>query len=158
MNDIIGQVNKDLAGIFGLCWHEFDNGEWLSAAFPYDEEHCVLCGASNLHAPRPDFRDIIQVACLECGVKPGIADNCVCDACSGIGSRYVSRLQVLAEKNDTWKDFLWDLVWLSVTNVLPVPGGKDLKYEMRPLIVVTDINQLLVKYRDWRHKHETKKA
>jgi len=27
MNDIITQANKDLAAIFGLCWHEFDNGE-----------------------------------------------------------------------------------------------------------------------------------
>ena len=177
MNDIIAQANKDLAAMFGLCWHEMDNGEWILVAQPCDEEKCIHCNASNLHAPRPDFRKMVKIQCVECegrGGSPKSRDHyCLtcdldtdaqcnffieCPRCNGIGSRYITWLQVLAEKNNTWIDFLWNLVWLSVTGGLPVPGGKDLKYEMRPLIVATDINQLLIKYRDWRQKHEAQKA
>ena len=163
MNNIIEQANKDLAKIFGLCWHEFDNGEWVPVAQPCDEERCVHCNASNLYAPRPDFRKIVDVGCEECerkGCSPKERDDyCLacnlktdaqcnfyieCPTCNGIGSRSITKLQELAEKNNTWKNFLWSRTYLS-DPILSCFG-------------LTDINQLLVKYRDWRQKHEAQKA
>lgn len=177
MNEIITQANKDLAKIFGLCWHAFDNGDWVTVAQPCDEEKCVHCEASNLFAPRPDFRKIFSVVCEECA-GGGVTGSCMspdcpgwdkpasdcrgclpeCSVCNGIGCREITMLQIHAERDNTWLEFLWYLVWLSVTGGLSVPGGKDMKYEMRPLLVVTDTNALLVKYRDWRLKHEANKT
>jgi hypothetical protein len=163
MNSIIEQANKDLAKIFGLCWHEFDNGEWLVAAYPCDEERCMHCKASNLYAPRPDFRKIVDIKCEECegsGCSPKSRDDyCLacdlktdaqcnffitCSHCNGTGSRFITELQMHAERNNTWEKFLWSLSYLS-----------DIR---RSFFVITDINQLLVKYRDWRQKHEAQKA
>lgn len=199
MNKIIAQANKDLAKSFGICWHEFDNGEWVTVAQPCDEEKCIHCNVSNLYMSRPDFRKIFKRNCHNCNgsgeshiwrecynCEDGLShhdcgeDTCCClrpepnmkcDICQGrsgwyepcphchsLGSRQITMLQINAEEDDTWKPFLWSLVQLSLINKLLVPGGEDMQYEMRAMLSITDNNSLLIKYRDWRVKHETQKA
>jgi len=161
MNNIIEQANKDLAAIFGLCLHEY-----LTATSP-----CMHC---KYEKPRDvpgwaikdfniDFRDGVDIPCSECegkGCAPKSRDDyCLscdlntdaqcnffieCPSCNGIGSRLITELQMHAEKDDTWLKFMWSITYLS-----------DPK---RSFFVVTDINQLLIKYRDWRQKHEAQKT
>ncbi len=159
MNESITKINKALAGLLGLCWHEDKSGGWIYDL--YDEEFCIHCKASSKHNPRPDLTQLVDIKC-ECDngwlpIKNIKGTQCPeraipeqCPTCNGVGIRRISRLQQVLENRQeqittSWERFTWSLQDKIKRKQSRAPGWVDEYTD-----ILTDTIQLGQAYLAWK--------
>ncbi len=154
------EMNRELAGLFGDCWHEYgpsirSHGRNYYAICGICEERTASVPHGSLQRERdknPDYLTLVTVLCDGCGGS-GRTQDCKCPpyyecddpcpTCQGRKTRTISKLQHRMEELGWWAPFVCTIVGyaLRINNPTSIDHVVD---------TLTDLQALGAKVIEWR--------